>query len=136
MVKKFRYISLLLLMALLAGSGCKGEKSNLAETASDPAQVESLRTSLSSGMKDISFAQLKQGHVGKQCVITGSTPKKRGPTPPPRGAMRTMGDVSVYKAELESISVESLKIRAPYGGGNYWSMEITEAQIISIAVAP
>ena len=136
MLKKLRCISLLVLIALLAGSGCKGKKSNLAESASDPAEVEAYQKTVASGMKDVSFAQLKQGHVGKQCVITASTPKKRSPTPPPRGAMRSMGDVSVYKAELESISPEGLKIRASFASGNYWSVDIAETQIISIAVAP
>jgi hypothetical protein len=136
MLRKSRDISLLLLVVLFTGFGCKGKKSNLAETASDPAEVEAYQTMVASGMKDISFSQIKQGHVGKQCVITASTPKKRSPTPPPRGTMRTLGDVSVYKAELESITPDGLKIRAPYASGNYWSVDIAEAQIISIAVAP
>jgi len=123
-------------MVLVVGLGCKGKKSNLAETASDPAEVAAYKKLVSAGMKDLGFAQIEQGHVGKQCVITASTPKKRSPTPPPRGAMRTMGDVSVYKAELESIAGQSLKIRAPYPGGNYWSVEIPAESISAVAVAP
>ncbi len=135
MAKMCRDVSLLLLVILLSGSGCKEKSSNLSETASDPAEVQAYKKRIASGMKEVSFAQLQQGQVGKQCVITANTPEKRSPTPPPRGTMRTMGDISIYKAELESIGSDSLKIRAAHAGGSYWSVEIGEAQIKSIAIA-
>ena len=134
MAKMCRYISLLLLVMLFTGSGCKEKSSNLSETASDPAEVQAYKQRIASDMKEIGFAQLQQGQVGKQCVITANTPEKRSPTPPPRGAMRTMGDVSIYKAELESIGPDSLKIRAPHASGTYWSVEIGGAQIRPIAI--
>ena len=86
MVKKRRCICVLVLVALLAGAGCKGKKSNLADAPSDPAEVEAYKKQISAGMKNVDIAQLKAGHVGKQCVISASTPKKRSPTPPPRGS--------------------------------------------------
>jgi len=135
MVNKLSLITLLPMMGLLLACGCKGKKSDISEKTSDPAQVKALQESLSSGMTDIGFTKLSQAHVGKQCVITVSTPKERTPTPPPMGTMQILGDVSLYRAELESVGSDGVKLRARRASGNYWSVEIPEEQIISIAMA-
>lgn len=136
MAKKFGRAGLLLLMALFLGAGCKGRESDVSERESDPEQVRALRKSISSGMRDIRFSDLSPSHVGKLCVVTASTPKERTPTPPPLGAMHVLGDISLYKAELESVEADGLKLRARRPSGNYWSVEVEQERIRSILITP
>ena len=136
MTKTFGRAGLLLLMALLLGAGCKGRGSDVSERESDPEQVQALRRSISSGMRAISFDQLSQAHVGQLCVVTASTPKERTPTPPPLGAMHVLGDISLYKAELESIGTDRITLRARRPSGSYWSVEIEQERITSILITP
>ena len=136
MVETVGRTGLLVLIALVLGAGCRGRGSDVSERESDPEQVQALRRSISSGMRAISFDKLTQAHVGQLCVVTASTPKERTPTPPPLGAMHVLGDISLYKAELESIGADRITLRARRPSGNYWTVEVEQERITSILITP
>lgn len=121
---------------LLWGGGCKRKGGDIAKRKSDPVQVTNYRQGVERGMKAVSFDSLAQKHVGKRCVVTADTLTKPLPTPPPRGMVMVFGDVSVYTAELDSVTPESLALRAKYPSGSVKVIDLVADSIHSIAVAP
>jgi len=135
MAKNSRVMTMLLVIMLVA-TGCKKEQKDISESTSNPEEVKAREDMLSRGMQKIPVAKLAQKHVGKRCVITAQTASKRTPPPPPRGMVHVFGDITVYLAELVSVSAEILEIRAPYtSGGTYKTIEIPRDLISAVAVA-
>jgi hypothetical protein len=121
---------------LLWSGGCKRKGGNIAKRQSDPVQVANYRKGAERGMKPVTFEDLTQQHVGKRCVVTADTLAEPLPTPPPRGMVMVFGDVSVYTAELDRVSPETLALRAKYPSGSLKRIDIAADSIHAIAVAP
>ncbi len=91
------------------------------------------------GMEPVAFASLAAVHVGRQCVVTARAADEGAggdQAPPPLGMVRKLGPTTIYKGEIEAVSVDSLKIRAPYPtSGRYKAVTIPRADIQSLYLA-
>jgi hypothetical protein len=133
--RRVRNVTVLILIhSLLWAGSCKREGGNLSKQASDPVQVANYRKGVERGMKPVTFDALTRKHVGKRCVVTADTLAKPLPTPPPRGMVMVFGDVSVYTAELESVSPDRITVCARYPSGKLKSIEISAADIQAISI--
>ena len=103
------------------------------------ARVAAVRDTLTQGMQPTTFAGLAAGDVGKQCVVTaraGSAETGTDRAPPPLGMVYRLGPTVIYKGEIEEVSPEGLKVRAPYPtSGRYKTIEIPRSDIQSLHVA-
>jgi hypothetical protein len=125
-------------MIALAVFGCRKKETAPVQgpQAAGPgaAEIAAVRDALTRGMQPISLNRLDKTHIGKRCVVaarSGPIP----PPPPPLGMVRIMGSTTLYMGELNDVSPDAIKIRAPYpSSGNFKSVEIPRADVESIHV--
>jgi hypothetical protein len=143
MNRKRRRTCVMLLIVMLPLSGC-GKKSDTAQNGTGPApvsaeQIAAVRNALAKGMQPVTFVNVKSSHVGKQCLIEARTPEggvRITPPPPPLGMVQTVGQVTFYRGELDSISPDGLTLRKAYPtAGNFKKLEIPKGDIQSIHLA-
>ncbi len=119
----------------LAVFGCRKKETAPAQApqALGPgtAEIAAARDALTRGMQPISFDKLEKTHIGRRCVVAArSVPIP--PPPPPLGMARIMGPTTLYMGELNDLSPDALKIRAPYPySGNYMYVEILRSDMES-----
>ena len=105
-----------------------------------PAEVRAARDAMTRGMQEIAFDGLAAVHVGKQCVVAvraGSGEAGSAHAPPPLGMVLKLGRTTIYKGEIQELSGDRLKIRAPYPtSGRYKTIEVPRSDIESIHLAP
>jgi hypothetical protein len=125
------------------GAGCKPKDSE-ADAARQPSgpspeQIAATIEALTKGMRRTSLPNLNNQHIGKECVVVAATPdagaRPKG-SPPPLGMVRRMGETTIYQAEIEDVSSDTLTIRAAYpSSGEYKIITISKGDIESIHLA-
>jgi hypothetical protein len=131
-------VVMLAFVSIAPGCKPKDREANAAGQASGPSpeQVAAGIEALTKDMREVGFGDLNHQHVGRQCVVVVPTPdpgsRPKG-SPPPIGMVRRMGPTTAYKAEIQSVSPDGLKIRAAYpSSGEYKFIEISPSDIQSI----
>jgi hypothetical protein len=144
MKKRYCGTCVILLTVLLALSGC-GKRDDTSQKGADPApvsaeQITSLRNTLARGMQPVAFTNVKSSDVGKQCLVEARTPEggiQIAPPPPPPGMVQTVGQVTFYRGELDSVSPDRLTVRKAYPTpGNFKKLEIPKGDILSVHLTP
>ena len=130
-------------VALMTIVGCKPRSDEGRQTKSapgpGPAEIASVRDSMTRGMQEVAFDSLTPAHVGKQCVVTahqvGDQAGSDG-APPPLGMVLRLGQTIIYRGEIRELSSGHLTIRAPYPtSGRYKTIEVPRSEIESIHLA-
>jgi len=134
-------LTIALILVTLAGcrprSGAGRQSGQTSEPA--PAEVAAVRDALTRGMQQTTFDSLAAADVGKQCVVTARAPAEgtgADQAPPPLGMVRKLGQIVIYKGEIQEVLPGGLKIRAAYPtSGRYKTIEIPRSDIQSLYVA-
>ncbi len=140
---KYHCLCAALLVALLGLAGCgkkDGDSANANPATVSDERIASVKENLSRGMQAIGFAKVKSSHVGKVFLVEARTPEgglQMAPPPPPPGMVQSLGQVTFYRGELDSVTAESLTVRKAYPtAGNFKKIEIPRGDIRSIHLAP
>ena len=140
---EYRTLCLAAAITLVTVASCKprNDESRQPQQAPGlgPAEIAAVRDTMTRGMQEVAFDSLAAAHVGKQCVVTA---RQAGDgaggdhAPPPLGMVRKLGQTTLYKGELQELSPDRLKIRAPYPtSGRYKTIEVPRSDIESIYLA-
>jgi len=138
-----RSLCLTIAITLVTMGGCKprSDASHQSGQTSEPAPAElaPIRDALTRGMQQTTFESLAAADVGKQCVVTARAPAEGAgadQAPPPLGMVRKLGQIVIYKGEIQEVLPDDLKIRAAYPtSGRYKTIEIPRSDIQSLHVA-
>lgn len=143
MQTEYRWIVAMLLVGLLALSGCgkkDGTNKGAGPAVVSDEEIAAVRNAMAKGMQPVAFVRLKSSDAGRQCLVEARTPEggvRIPPPPPPLGMVQTVGQVTFYRGELDSISPDGLTVRKAYPtSGNAKKLEIPKADIQSIHLAP
>ncbi len=143
MRRRDRHLCLVIVLVVLTGTNCKPRddqaRSSAPAPGPSPGEIAALRDSMTRGMEPVPFESLAVGHVGRRCVVTtrrvdeGATGDS---APPPFGMVHKLGQITIYKGEIQDVSADRLKIRAAYPtSGRYKTVEIPRVDIQSLHVA-
>ena len=138
-----RSLCLAAAITLLTMASCKprDDENRQSRQASEPgaAEVAAVRDAMTRGMQEVASDSLAAVHIGRQCVVTARTADDDTSTdqaPPPLGMVRKLGQMTLYKGEIQEVSPDTLKIRAAYPtSGRYKTIEIPRSAIQSIHLA-
>ena len=130
-----------IILVTLAGCKPRSDAGRQSGQTSEPgaAEVATIRDALTRGMQQTAFDSLAAADIGRQCVVTARAATEgtgSDQAPPPLGMVRKLGQTAVYKGEIQEVSPDGLKIRAPYPtSGRYKTIEIPRSDIQSLHVA-
>jgi hypothetical protein len=138
-----RSLRLVVAILIVTIPGCKPRGGSSRQTGqaaeTDPAKVAAIRDTLTKGMQPTAFDRLAAADVGKQCVVTipaAAEATGADQAPPPLGMVYRVGQTVIYRGEIQEVSPDGLKIRAPYPtSGRYKTIEIRRPDIQSLHVA-
>ncbi len=140
---KYHCLALMMALAVLLTANCKprnnGARPSAPAPGPSPAEIAAARDALARGMEPIALTSLTAAYVGRQCVVTTQTTKEAvgsDSAPPPLGMVHKLGTTTIYKGEIQEVSVDRLTIRAAYPtSGRYKIVEIPRVDIQSLHVA-
>ncbi len=136
-----RLLTAALILVTLAGCKPRGDASRQSGQTSEPApaEVATVRDALTKGMQQTTCDSLAAADVGKQCVVTARAEAEgtgADQAPPPLGMVYRLGQIVIYKGEIQQVLPDGLKIRAAYPtSGRYKTIEIPRSDIQSLHVA-
>jgi hypothetical protein len=134
-------LAIAILLATLAGCKPRSDAGRPSGQAPEPnaAQVAAVTDALTKGMQQATFDSLAAADVGKQCVVVtrpGAAGTGADQAPPPFGMVHRLGQMVIYKGEIQEVSSDSLRIRAAYPtSGRYKTIEIPRPDIQSLHMA-
>ena len=140
---EYRILCLTAAITLVTMAGCKPRSAENRPSGPapgpSPAEVRAARDAMTRGMQEIACDSLAAVHVGKQCVVTARAAGDGAgsdPAPPPLGMVLMLGQITIYKGEIQELSPDRLSIRAPYPtSGRYKTIEVPRSDIESIHLA-
>jgi len=143
MTMEYRNLCLAVAIALVTVASCKPRNDENRQSrdapGASPAEVTAVRDAMTRGMQEVAFDSLAAVHVGKQCVVTARAAGDGAgsdPAPPPLGMVLMLGQITIYKGEIQELSPDRLSIRAPYPtSGRYKTIEVPRSDIESIHLA-